>query len=179
MTRIYILMTAYKPQRAFFDDCCLLLSINKNKSLNGILHLKYSLPKINYRGFTLLEVMISVSIIAFIFVSIFRMQSGTIDLALSGKFNSIAPMLAKKLLNDASSDLINWSEFEGDFGDRFPGIQWRMEISESLFETDDLISKDNQARFKKIQIEIIKSYGSYGSSGKKKLKVTTWRFADE
>ncbi len=171
-------MTAYKPQRAVFDDCYLLFFINKIKSSMGTLYKKYSVPESNHGGFTLLEVMISVSIIAFIFVSIFRMQSSTIDLALSGKFNSIAPMLARKLLNDASSDLANWSEFEGDFGEQFPGIQWRMEILESLFEIDDFINEDNQARFKKIQIEIIKPSGFSGSLGKKIYKVTTWRFAD-
>ena len=129
----------------------------------------------NNRGFTLLEVMISVSIIAFIFISVFRMQSGTIELATAIKFNNIAPMLAQKLLNDIGSDPADWPEVEGDFGQDFPGFQWRMEISESLFET----------RFKKIQIEIIKFAGFPGSSesivtsGSKSYKITTWRIADE
>ncbi len=170
------MMTAYKPQQTGFYDFCPRILIKKIKGLNGTPYQKYSLSKGNNRGFTLLEVMISVSIIAFIFVSIFRLQSGTIDLALSGKFNSIAPMLAKKLLNDAGSDLENWSEFQGDFGDKFPGIHWRMDVSESLFEIDDFIKEDNQARFKKIQIEIIKSSGS---SDSKTYKITTWRFVDE
>jgi len=142
----------------------------------------YNSPVSNNRGFTILEVMISVSIIAFIFVSVFRMQSGTIELAIAGKFNSTAPMLAKKILNDVSSNLANWSEFEGDFGDDFPGFKWCIEIFESMFEMDDFINKDNQTRFKKIQIEIIKtsgSLGSDGSSGLKTYKITTWRFADE
>ena len=129
----------------------------------------------NNRGFTLLEVMISVSIIAFIFISVFRMQSGTIELATAIKFNNIAPMLAQKLLNDIGSDPADWPEVEGDFGQDFPGFQWRMEISESLFET----------RFKKIQIKIIKFAGfpgfseSIGTSGSKSYKITTWRIADE
>ena len=129
----------------------------------------------NNRGFTLLEVMISVSIIAFIFISVFRMQSGTIELATAIKFDNIAPMLAQKLLNDIGSDPADWSEVEGDFGQGFPGIQWRMEISESLIET----------RLKKIQIEIIKFAGfpgfseSIGTSGSKSYKITTWRIADE
>jgi prepilin-type N-terminal cleavage/methylation domain-containing protein len=136
-------------------------------------------------GFTLLEVMISVAIIAFVFVSIFRMQSSTIDLASIGKFNTLAPMLAKKILNDAGNDLANWSEFKGDFGENFPGIEWHMEISDSFFEMDDLISKDNQARFKKVEIEITKSSEFAGSSvssgfsGSKSYQLTTWRVEDE
>ena len=129
----------------------------------------------NNRGFTLLEVMISVSIIAFIFVSVFRMQSSTIELATASKFNSMAPILAQKLLNDMGSDPASWFESEGDFGEDFPGIQWRMEISESLISTE----------FRKIQIEIIKfagfsgSFESIGTSGSKSYKVTTWRVSDE
>ncbi|MCP4670321.1 MAG: prepilin-type N-terminal cleavage/methylation domain-containing protein [Desulfobacula sp.] len=168
-------MTVYKSRQAVFDDDCPRLVIKKFKSLNGILHGKYSFPECN-QGFTLLEVMISVSIIAFIFVSVFRMQSGTIDLAISGKFNGMAPMLAKNLLNDAGRDIDNWSEFEGDFGENFPGIQWRMDVSDSFFEMDDFIGEDNQARFKKIKIEIIKSSGF---SGTKIYTMTTWRLADE
>jgi prepilin-type N-terminal cleavage/methylation domain-containing protein len=133
----------------------------------------YGFKKKSSRGFTLLEVMISVAIIAFVFVSIFRMQSSTIDLATAGNFNTFAPMLAEKLLNDVANDLADWSEFEGDFSDSFPGIQWHLEISETFFETDDLISKDNQERFKKIEIEII------SSSGSRSYKINTWRLADE
>ena len=129
--------------------------------------------KKNNRGFTLLEVMISVAIIAFVFVSIFRMQSSTIDLATAGNFNTLAPMLARKLLNDVENDLADWSEFEGDFSDNFPRIQWRLEISESFFETDDFISEDNQERFKKIEIEI------FSSSGSRSYKINTWRLAHE
>ncbi len=133
----------------------------------------YCFKKKSSRGFTLLEVMISVAIIAFVFVSIFRMQSSTIDLATAGSFNTLAPMLAKKLLNDVENDLADWSEFEGGFSDSFPGIQWRLEISETFFEIDDFISEDNQERFKKIEIEII------SSSGSRSYKINTWRFADE
>ena len=124
------------------------------------------------RGFTLLEVMISISIIAFIFVSVFRMQSSTINLALANKFNSIAPVLAEKLLNEVVRDLAKWSQFEGDFGEDFPGIQWRMEISHLEFDMDDFIDKENMAKFKKIQIEI------FNLSGSNDYKVTTWRVAE-
>ena len=125
------------------------------------------------KGFTLLEVMISVSIIALVLVSLFRMQSGTIGLASAGKFNSIAPELARQLVVKIEYDLTNWSEFEGDFSDSFPGIQWHLEISETFFEIDDFISEDNQERFKKIEIEII------SSSGSRSYKINTWRLAHE
>jgi hypothetical protein len=55
--------------------------------------------------------MISVSIIALILTSLFRMQSGTIELAAAGKFNSLAPVLAQQLLIKIEHDPANWSEF--------------------------------------------------------------------
>ncbi|MEN8212072.1 MAG: hypothetical protein ABFR31_10155, partial [Thermodesulfobacteriota bacterium] len=64
-------------------------------------------------------------------------------------------------------------EFEGDFSDNFPGIQWRLEISESFFEIDDFISEDNQEKFKNIEIEI------FNSSGSRSYKINTWRLTHE
>ena len=133
---------------------------------------KYILT-LNDKGFTLLEVMISVSIIALVLVSLFRMQSGTIGLASAGKFNSIAPELARQLVVKIEHDLTNWSEFEGDFGESFPGFKWTCEISDSLFEELDFITEENYNRFKKIDIEIT------SSSRKKSYKVSTWRFVIE
>ena len=124
-------------------------------------------------GFTLLEVMISVSIIALIFVSLFRMQSSTIELAAAGKFNSTAPILAKQVLVKIEGDLADWSEHEGDFGENFPGIKWTCKILESSFEEVDFISEENQDRFKKIEIEIT------DPSGQRSYKINTWRFAGE
>lgn len=125
------------------------------------------------KGFTLLEVMISVAIIALIFTSLFRMQSSTIELATAGKFNSIAPILAKQLLVKIEQDVVNWSESEGDFGENFPGITWTCKIFDSSFEELDFISEENRNTFKKINIEIT------GSSGHRSYKITTWRFALE
>ena len=125
------------------------------------------------KGFTLLEVMISVAIIALIFTSLFRMQSSTIELATAGKFNSIAPILARQLLVEIEQDLANWSEYEGDFGENFPGITWTCEILDSSFEELDFISEENQNSLKKIDIEIT------GSSGQRFYKISTWRFVLE
>ncbi len=127
----------------------------------------------NERGFTLLEVMISVSIIALILTSLFKMQSGTIRLATAGKFNSIAPALAQQLLARMERDLADWSESEGDFGENFPGIKWRCEISDSFFDEIDFIDEENAKQFKKIDIEIT------DRSGQRTYKVSTWRFVIE
>ena len=125
------------------------------------------------KGFTLLEVMISVSIIALIFVSLFRMQSGTIGLASAGKFNSIAPILARRLLVEIEQDVANWSEVEGDFGETFPGMGWSCEISDSSLDELEFIRKESIDSLKKIDIKII------DPSGQRTYNITTWRVAGE
>ncbi len=125
------------------------------------------------RGFTLLEVMISVAIIALIFVSLFRMQSGTIELAAAGKFNSIAPILANQVLVKIEQDITGWSESQGDFGDDVPGFQWKADVLDVSLEALEFISTESRDRLKKIEIEIT------GSSGEQTYKMTTWRFAGE
>jgi prepilin-type N-terminal cleavage/methylation domain-containing protein len=139
---------------------------------------KYILSPVNNTGFTLLEIMISVSIIALILTSLFRMHSGTIELAAAGKFNSLAPVLAQQLLIKIEHDPANWSEFEGDFKETFPGFTWSCKISDSFFDELDFINGDNNNgennnSFKKIEIEIL------NSPWQRSYKVTTWRFVIE
>ena len=131
--------------------------------------------KIVYRkqGFTLLEVMISVSIIALVFVSLFRMQSGTISLAQTGQFNTIAPILAAQLIARIEPDIQNWSQSDGDFGETHPGITWACEISDISLDALDFIREESADSLKKIHITIT------GSSEQTPYEVTTWRIAVE
>ena len=134
---------------------------------------KYILLTLNDKGFTLLEVMISVSIIALVLTSLFRMQSGTIGLAAAGKFNSIAPILARQLLVEIEQDVANWSETEGDFGENYPGMGWSCEISDSSLEELEFIREESFDSLKKIDIKIT------DPSGQRSYNITTWRFAGE
>lgn len=120
-------------------------------------------------GFTLLEVMISVSIIAVIFISLFRMQSQSISLAQTGRFNTLAPILAGRLLNKIETDIDNWSEGEGNFGENYPGIGWTCEITDFPLQELEFTSKTSTHRLKKITITIT------GSSGQTPIKTETWR----
>ncbi len=124
-------------------------------------------------GFTLLEVMIAVSIIAIVFVSLFRMQSGTIGLATSGKFNSLAPVLDKKVLAQIEMDVANFSETEGDFGEDYPNFKWQAELSDISLESEEFISEDSPYGLKQIGITII------GASDSNTYKVNTWRVFSE
>jgi general secretion pathway protein I len=125
------------------------------------------------KGFTLLEVMISVSILAIVFLSLFNMQSGTIELATTGRFNTLAPMLARQLLADIEQDPSEWSEFEGHFGSAYPGIIWQCDISVISESGLDFISDETWKRLHKIKIKII------DSSEEISFDMETIRFSDE
>lgn len=125
-------------------------------------------------GFTLLEVMISISIIALVIVSLLRMQSGTISLASVNKFNQTAPVLANRLLARITVDIDGFTEQEGDFGEAYPGITWTCDISDaSELEKIDYFNSDNINQLKKIDLQIV------DTSGGKPFKITAWRLQHE
>ena len=124
-------------------------------------------------GFTLLEVMIAVSIIALVFVSLFRMQSGTIKLAGAGKFNILAPALAGQVLLEMEQNLADWNQTSGDFGEEHPGFKWTCEVSESELEDLDFIDKEKNENLKKIRLKIM------DDREERSYEITTWRFVLE
>ena len=104
-------------------------------------------------GFTLLEVMVSLSILAIVLVSIFKMQSQTILMGDTTKFYATAPMLAHQKL--AEIDIFYDKNFlkngnEGDFGDNFSGYRWSIFMEPAIPDMLGEFSED----FKRIDIKI-------------------------
>lgn len=120
------------------------------------------------KGFTLLEILVSLSIISIVFVSLFKMQSSNILLAEHGRFNSTALLLARQAITICERSLEEDSTLEGDFGNNFPGYQWRGEVSEYQTFDSSLISETSAKQLKKITIEIL--------HGKDDFTLTTWRY---
>jgi general secretion pathway protein I len=84
-------------------------------------------------GFTLLEVLVCLSIISIVLIAVYRMHSQTLLMNRSTQFYTTAPMLAQRRLTEVelnlSSDFIDGS---GDFGDEYTGYRWNMSVSEVL-----------------------------------------------
>jgi general secretion pathway protein I len=80
------------------------------------------------KGFTLLEVMVSVAIIAIVLVSIIRLQGQTILMNESSRFYSTAPFLAQSEMAEILSDPLNAGSTSGDFGQDHPGFTWEIDI---------------------------------------------------
>jgi general secretion pathway protein I len=93
-------------------------------------------------GFTLLEILVAMSIVTFALIAIFRLYSQTISMNYLLSFNTTAPFLAQKKMAELTSmpgeDL---GDNSGDFEEAFPGYTWAVAVedvvSESL-ETEDL-----------------------------------------
>jgi general secretion pathway protein I len=83
-------------------------------------------------GFTLLEVMLAMSILAIALVAVFQSQSQSISMMARSRFDTAAPLLAQAKMAEieavSSTDLTSDS---GNFGDDYPGYSWSFERMET------------------------------------------------
>ena len=83
------------------------------------------------KGFTLLEVMIAVAIIAIAFVTLLGSQSQSVSIAAHTRFAVTAALLAQQKLTEIeSTDFADVSSESGDFDENYPGYRWESEVSE-------------------------------------------------
>lgn len=109
------------------------------------------------RGFTLLEIMVALSIIAIVLVSVYKMHAQTVSMNNEVRFYATAPMLAQiKMAEIESESLEDLGDDSGDFGDEFPDYRWNIviddvestaleNIAKDLKKIDLLISSNNDA----------------------------------
>ena len=108
-------------------------------------------------GFTLLEVMIALAVMAIVLVSVYRMHSQSLTMNTAARFYTLAPLLAQNKM--AELEMLSaegFPEDSGDFGEQYPGYSWRTslvdvssevlgEVAEDLKQIDLTISyNDNQ-----------------------------------
>lgn len=82
-------------------------------------------------GFTLLEVMIAMAILAISLVAVYQSQSQSLSMASDSRFLTTASLLAQGRM--AEIDAANPRQMasgKGDFGETFPGYQWEVEMSD-------------------------------------------------
>jgi general secretion pathway protein I len=99
------------------------------------------LGKIMNKGFTLLEVMIAVALIAIALTTLLGSQSQSVSFANSAKFETMAALLAQSKMSEITvqepGELTNDS---GDFGDDYPGYAWEVNVSDIVIPGMDEIS---------------------------------------
>ena len=91
-------------------------------------------------GFTLLEVMIAVVILAIGLTTLFGSQSQSVSLAGHAKFNTIAPQLAQLKLSELKTQEDEITSDSGDFGAEFIGYSWVVEVEDSILGDSELLS---------------------------------------
>ena len=114
---------------------------------------EYRVSRIEHRarGFTLLEVMVAMAIMAIVLVSVYRMHSQTLAMNTANRFYTQAPLLARSQLaklETGSSEIIAGDS--GDFGDKFPGYRWNVSTEEIAIEALGEVAKD----FKRIDLSV-------------------------
>ena len=109
-------------------------------------------------GFTLLEVLIAMAIMAIVLVSVYRLHSQTLSMTTANKFYTQAPLLAQSKmaqLEALSSDAI--SEDSGDFGDKFPGYGWSVSMEDVSSELLGQTAED----LKRIDVTVTLNQNEY------------------
>ncbi len=110
------------------------------------------LPKIIDQGFTLLEVMISIAILAVVLTEILNLQSRGLSFAHETKSKITISLLAKKKMAEVKAadpeDIVSDS---GDFGENYPDYSWQLDVEEA---TSDL-GIDDLEELKQISLTVL------------------------
>ena len=86
-------------------------------------------------GFTLLEVMIAVAVIAIAFVAVLGAQSRGLTLTDESRFNTTAALLAQSKMAEIQASGVNATlSRSGDFGEAFPEYTWELSTERVTFE---------------------------------------------
>jgi general secretion pathway protein I len=92
------------------------------------------------KGFTLLEMMIAMSILTIAIVSIFKLQGQSVNMIRSVRFYTQAPLLARLALSRFEARIIaedpELDSDSGSFGDDFPGYEYNI-IAQEIDDIDE------------------------------------------
>jgi general secretion pathway protein I len=106
-------------------------------------------------GFTLLEVMVAMAIIAIALTAVLGSQSQSVSLAGEAKFNTTAPFLAQSKISELEvADPGELTDDSGDFGDDFPGYTWKTTVQNISFD------RPEKAAERLRQIDLTVSWGA-------------------
>ena len=105
----------------------------------------------NSQGFTLLEVMIAVAVLAIALSAVLGLQSRSLTLAAESRFYTTATLLAMgKMAEMAVAGRGDLMSDSGDFGDVFSGYAWRVSVQNAVLPGLDKM----KGRLKRIDLEV-------------------------
>ena len=93
------------------------------------------------RGFTLLEVMVAIALIAIALTAVLGSQSQSVSLAGEARFTTTATLLAQsKMAEIELQDPGDLTADSGDFDEDFPGYTWNLSVSNVMFDRPENVS---------------------------------------
>lgn len=123
----------------------------------------------NNGGFTLLEVMVAMALIAIALTAVLGSQSQGVSLAGEARFNTTAALLAQsKMAEMELQDPEDLSANSGDFGEDFPGYTWELNVSDVMFDRPEHVSD----HLKQIDLTV-----SFGEDKKYQYALRVYRFS--
>ena len=120
------------------------------------------------RGFTLLEVVISVAIIATGFFAVYSLHIQTLAAASDVRFYIKAPLLAQEKISEIEMNLKDAADGSGDFGEDYEGYSWKTTVSNV---TNELLGATSE-KMKKIELQISLN------EGENSYDVTVYRYVE-
>lgn len=123
------------------------------------------------KGFTLLEVMVAMSIIAIAMMAVLNSQSQSVSLASEAKFSTTAALLAQSKMAEISrGNPLDWTSDSGDFGEEFPGYTWEARAENAAADLPENVFK----HLKQMNVTI-----SWGEEGVYKYHLRAYLFIPE
>lgn len=93
---------------------------------------RHDRPKTNdsvqKQGFTLIEVLVALVIVTVTLSSIYKLQASTLTMTTSGRFYTLAPMLAQSKLAEIERDGYDSAGGSDTFGSEYPGYGWSVQV---------------------------------------------------
>jgi general secretion pathway protein I len=116
-------------------------------------------------GFTLLEVMVALAVLATTLTVIYQLHGQTMMVSGNARFYNLAPMLAQaKLAELEQGNYENLAESSGDFGDDYPGYRYSVQIedvaSDLLEDNKNHAMTDKEYHLTRLEIVVSNDDGS-------------------
>jgi prepilin-type N-terminal cleavage/methylation domain-containing protein len=113
----------------------------------------------NRGGFSLLEIIISMGLIAIALLAVFRLQAQNVELLSDARFMTVATYLAQdRISRILSQDRLGADSKSDAFGEDYPSFRYREEISEvedfeNLFKVTVTIMENETSGIRDLSVE--------------------------
>jgi len=113
----------------------------------------YMNRKKRYSGFTLLEVIVAMSILAVSVAVVLTSFTQSIRASKKNRIKITSVALAERILQEfeLNAEFMQDDEYDGEFGDNFENYSWRVLIESDKVEYENEISKIDQEKLKPIR----------------------------